>query len=124
MIRNNVAEAALGPQTSDLRPRTSDLGPRTSDLGPRTSDLRPLHYWEVADGRGPTPNARRPLLHMALSWYYPAGTAVILAMGIATVTFEPMTIVLMMVVLAFGLLYVAVVAEERQMQEATKPRKR
>jgi hypothetical protein len=35
-----------------------------------------------------------------------------------------MTLVLMMVVLAFGLLYVAVVAEERQMQEATKPRKR
>jgi ABC-type spermidine/putrescine transport system permease subunit I len=35
-----------------------------------------------------------------------------------------MAIVLMMVVLAFGLLYVAVVAEERQMQEATKPRKR
>ena len=37
---------------------------------------------------------------------------------------RPMTLVLMMVVLAFGLLYVAVVAEERQMQEATKPRKR
>ena len=37
---------------------------------------------------------------------------------------QPMTLVLMMVVLAFGLLYVAVVAEERQMQEATKPRKR
>ena len=37
---------------------------------------------------------------------------------------EDMTLVLMMVVLAFGLLYVAVVAEERQMQEATKPRKR
>jgi hypothetical protein len=36
----------------------------------------------------------------------------------------PMALVLMMVVLAFGLLYVAVVAEERQMQEATKPRKR
>jgi hypothetical protein len=35
-----------------------------------------------------------------------------------------MTLVLLMVVLAFGLLYVAVVAEERQMQEATKPRKR
>ena len=35
-----------------------------------------------------------------------------------------MTLVLMMVVLAFGLLYVAAVAEERQMQEATKPRKR
>jgi hypothetical protein len=35
-----------------------------------------------------------------------------------------MVLVLMMVVLAFGLLYVAVVAEERQMQEATKPRKR
>ena len=35
-----------------------------------------------------------------------------------------MAMVLMMVVLAFGLLYVAVVAEERQMQEATKPRKR
>ena len=34
-----------------------------------------------------------------------------------------MALVLMMVVLAFGLLYVAVVAEERQMQEATKPRK-
>jgi hypothetical protein len=61
---------------------------------------------------------------MALSWYYPAGTAVILAMWIPAVTFELMTIVLMMVVLAFGLLYVAVVAEERQMQEATKPRKR
>jgi len=29
-----------------------------------------------------------------------------------------------MVILAFGLLYVAVVAEERQMQEARKPRKR
>ncbi len=37
---------------------------------------------------------------------------------------QPMTLVLMMVGLAFGLLYVAVVAEERQMQEATKPRKR
>ena len=37
---------------------------------------------------------------------------------------ESMALVLMMVVLAFGLLYVAVVAEERQMQEATKPRKR
>jgi hypothetical protein len=37
---------------------------------------------------------------------------------------EFMALVLMMVVLAFGLLYVAVVAEERQMQEATKPRKR
>ena len=37
---------------------------------------------------------------------------------------QPMTLVLMMVVLAFGLLYVAVVAEERQMQEATKLRKR
>jgi hypothetical protein len=37
---------------------------------------------------------------------------------------EPMTLVLLMVVLAFGLLYVAVVAEERQMQEATKARKR
>ena len=35
-----------------------------------------------------------------------------------------MALVFMMVVLAFGLLYVAVVAEERQMQEATKPRKR
>ena len=35
-----------------------------------------------------------------------------------------MALVLMMVVLAFGLLYVAVVAEERQMQQATKPRKR
>jgi protein-S-isoprenylcysteine O-methyltransferase Ste14 len=35
-----------------------------------------------------------------------------------------MALVLMMVVLAFGLLYVAVVAEERQMQAATKPRKR
>jgi len=31
---------------------------------------------------------------------------------------------LIWLVLAFGLLYVAVVAEERQMQEATKPRKR
>jgi len=37
---------------------------------------------------------------------------------------QPMALVLMMVVLAFGLLYVAVIAEERQMQEATKPRKR
>lgn len=37
---------------------------------------------------------------------------------------EPMALVLLMVVLAFGLLYVAVVAEERHMQEATKPRKR
>ena len=35
-----------------------------------------------------------------------------------------MTLVLLMVVLAFGLLYVAVVAEERQMQQATKIRKR
>jgi hypothetical protein len=35
-----------------------------------------------------------------------------------------MTLVLLMVVLAFGLLYVAVVAEERQMQQATKTRKR
>jgi hypothetical protein len=37
---------------------------------------------------------------------------------------QVMALVLMMVVLAFGLLYVAVVAEERQMQQATKPRKR
>jgi hypothetical protein len=37
---------------------------------------------------------------------------------------QDMALVLMMVVLAFGLLYVAVVAEEKQMQEATKPRKR
>ena len=37
---------------------------------------------------------------------------------------EPMALVLLMVVLACGLLYVAVVAEERHMQEATKPRKR
>jgi hypothetical protein len=35
-----------------------------------------------------------------------------------------MALVLLMVVLAFGLLYVAVVAEERQMQESAKPRKR
>jgi len=35
-----------------------------------------------------------------------------------------MALVLMMVVLAFGLLYVAVVAEERHMQEVTRPRKR
>lgn len=34
-----------------------------------------------------------------------------------------MAIVFMMVVLAFGLLYVAVVAEERQMQAVRKTRK-
>jgi archaellum component FlaF (FlaF/FlaG flagellin family) len=47
-------------------------------------------------------------------------------LGVARVRIygESMAIVFMMVVVAFGLLYVAVVAEERQMQEATKPRKR
>jgi hypothetical protein len=38
--------------------------------------------------------------------------------------FSLMALVLLMVALAFGLLYVAVVAEERQMQEAAKARKR
>jgi len=61
---------------------------------------------------------------MALSWYYLAGTSVTLAGVHGHSYICNMTIVLMMVVLAFGLLYVAVVAEERQMQEATKPRKR
>ena len=62
--------------------------------------------------------------HMARWWYYSAGTTVILARLDVRYYGEDMTLVLMMVVLAFGLLYVAVVAEERQMQEATKPRKR
>jgi hypothetical protein len=35
-----------------------------------------------------------------------------------------MALAVMMIVLAFGLLYLAVVAEERQMQEVTRPRKR
>ena len=35
-----------------------------------------------------------------------------------------MALVISMIGLAFGLLYVAAVAEERQMQEVTKPRKR
>ena len=51
-------------------------------------------------------------------------TTVILAEAATPNYVGRMTLVLMMVVLAFGLLYVAVVAEERQMQEATKPRKR
>jgi hypothetical protein len=61
---------------------------------------------------------------MARRWYYPEGTAVTLANRNLCGYIQPMALVLMMVVLAFGLLYVAVVAEERQMQEATKPRKR
>ena len=48
----------------------------------------------------------------------------ILARWMSRYYVDDMALVLMMVVLAFGLLYVAVVAEERQMQEATKPRKR
>ncbi len=35
-----------------------------------------------------------------------------------------MAVVISLVILAFGLLYVAVAAEERHLQEATKPRKR
>lgn len=35
-----------------------------------------------------------------------------------------MTLVVITVIVAFGLLYLAVVAEERQMREATKARKR
>jgi len=62
----------------------------------------------------------------------PYGTTVVLPAGYVSDLgrvdgckyIEPMALVLLMVVLAFGLLYVAVVAEERQMQEATKPRKR
>ncbi len=62
----------------------------------------------------------------------PYGTSVVLPRGYHGDLGEPdrcpyiwpMALVLMMVVLAFGLLYVAVVAEELQMQEATKPRKR
>ncbi len=61
---------------------------------------------------------------MALPWRYLAGTTVILAGWVRATMVGSMALVLMMVVLAFGLLYVAVVAEERQMQEATKPRKR
>jgi hypothetical protein len=61
---------------------------------------------------------------MALPWCYWAGTTVILAAEVRAIMFGFMALVFMMVVLAFGLLYVAVVAEERQMQEATKPRKR
>jgi len=61
---------------------------------------------------------------MAQQWCYRAGTTVILAAVTPGRYIGPMALVLMMVVLAFGLLYVAVVAEERQMQEATKPRKR
>ena len=71
-----------------------------------------------------SPHARRPFPEMALQWCYSAGTTVILA-GLGPCNYVGlMALVLMMVVLAFGLLYVAVVAEERQMQEATKPRKR
>ena len=61
---------------------------------------------------------------MARWWYYLVGTDRDLGEPECRLTIQPMTLVLMMVVLAFGLLYVAVVAEERQMQEATKPRKR
>ena len=61
---------------------------------------------------------------MARWWYYSLSTTVILARCVSSTMVRDMTLVLMMVVLAFGLLYVAVVAEERQMQEATKPRKR
>jgi hypothetical protein len=35
-----------------------------------------------------------------------------------------MALAVMMIVLAIGLLYLAVAAEERQMQEVTRPRKR
>jgi len=35
-----------------------------------------------------------------------------------------MTLIVFIVVVAFGLLYLAVVAEERHLEEATKPRKR
>ena len=76
-------------------------------------------YWDVAEVRRPT---------SVLAY----GTVVVLPReyhsdlgGVDRCGYiRNMTIVLMMVVLAFGLLYVAVVAEERQMQEATKPRKR
>jgi protein-S-isoprenylcysteine O-methyltransferase Ste14 len=61
---------------------------------------------------------------MARWWCYLVSTTVILATPCFRNYVGDMTLVLMMVVLAFGLLYVAVVAEERQMQEATKPRKR
>jgi hypothetical protein len=61
---------------------------------------------------------------MARWWCYRVSTSVILARPGKRHYVWNMTLVLMMVVLAFGLLYVAVVAEERQMQEATKPRKR
>ena len=71
---------------------------------------------------GPTPEARRPAYGTSvvlLSEYLSdLGGLSLWNYGVA------MAIVLMMVVLAFSLLYVAVVAEERQMQEATKPRKR
>ena len=79
-----------------------------------------------AELRSPRSDARRPLSTSR------NGTSVALPCGYRGDLGEPewcayiwpMTLVLMMVVLGFGLLYVAVIAEERQMQKATKPRKR
>ena len=88
-----------------------------------TESLRSKHPEDRrgSEARGPTPDAG-----------FSHGTLVVLLGGYRRdlgetklwAYIQPMTLVLMMVVLAFGLLYVAVVAEERQMQEATKPRKR
>ena len=92
------------------------LGLQTLDVGPQASQLR---SWPWSESRGRTSA-------------FAHGTVVVLPGGYQRDLgglepwgyIESMTLVLMMVVLAFGLLYVAVVAEERQMQEATKPRKR
>jgi len=73
--------------------------------------------------RRPTPEVRRPT-HTPTLVVLPRGYRRDLGEPKLWAYIQPMTLVLMMVVLAFGLLYVAVVAEERQMQEATKPRKR
>ena len=75
------------------------------------------------DVQGPARQVRRPT-HTPTLVVLPRGYRRDLGEPKLWAYIQPMTLVLMMVGLAFGLLYVAVVAEERQMQEATKPRKR
>ena len=86
------------------------------DVGPQTSQLR---KWPRSESRGPT-SAFAYGTVVVLPGGYQRDLGALELWGYIWL----MTLVLMMVVLAFGLLYVAVVAEERQMQEATKPRKR
>ena len=94
------------------------------DLQPKSTAKaadKSVHPTRKAEVRGPAPDTGS--CH---------GTTVVLLSeyhsdlgGVGSCNYgDLMVLVLMMVVLAFGLLYVAVVAEERQMQEAAKPRKR